>query len=157
MSTRVEDFRLEDWLPGWLGPDLFIALLTALAVVAVFVAIWQALLPATPFERRYGQILERREGLRQVAIDPRRARRQLTPGGVMSNVIGRLNLLRSTHAQHARSLLAQAGIRSNEAMIRYLFARLAMPFVFASLVFIDQHGPRILPVPERFQWEIVRA
>ena len=155
MSTRVEDFRLEDWLPAWLSPDLFIAVLTAMAVLAVFVAIWQALLPATPFERRYGAILERREGLRQVAVDPRRARRQLTPGGVMSNVVSRLNLLRSTHAQHARTLLAQAGIRSNEAMVRYLFARLAMPFVFAAVVFIDGNGPHILPVPDRFRWVAV--
>jgi tight adherence protein C len=152
MSTRVEDFRLEDWLPAGLSPDLFIAVLTAIAVLVVFVAIWQALLPATPFERRYAQVLERREGLRQTAIDPRRARRQMTPGGVMSDVVGRLNLLRSTHAQKARMLLAQAGIRSNEAMVRYLFARVAMPFVFAALVFMDSYGPHLLPVPDNFRW-----
>ena len=61
----------------------------------------------------------------------------------MNNVVTHLNLLRSKHAQDARMLLARAGIRSNEAMIRYLFARLAMPFVFGALVVAElvQHAP----------------
>jgi tight adherence protein C len=151
MSTRVQDFRLEDWLPHWLSPDLFIASLTALAVFVVFLAIWQALLPATPFDRRYSQVLQRREGLRQTAIDPRRARRQMTAAGAMSNVVRRLNLLRSTHAQKARALLAQAGIRSNEAMIRYLFARVAMPLVFCAIVLADSYGPHLMPVPVKYR------
>jgi len=151
MSTKVQDFRLEDWLPHWVNPEYLIATLTALAVLVVFLAIWQALLPATPFDRRYAQVLERREGLRQTAVDTRRARRQVTAAGMMSNVVRRLNLLRSTHAQKARALLAQAGMRSSEAMIRYLFARVAMPFVFGAVVLADSYGPHLMPVPEKYR------
>jgi len=151
MSNRVQDFRLEDWLPAWLSPSDLIGGLTALAVLVAFLAIWQALLPPTPFDRRYSQILNRREGLRQTALDTKRVRRQAASAGLMSSVVTRLNLLRSTHAQSARLLLAQAGIRSNEAMVKYLFARLAMPFVFGVVVLADSYGPHLIPVPIKYR------
>jgi tight adherence protein C len=69
----------------------------------------------------------------------------------MSGIVTRLNLLRSKHGDSARMLLAQAGLRSNEAMIQYLFARLAMPFVFGAAVLVDSYGAHILPIPENFR------
>ena len=81
----------------------------------------------------------------------------MTAAGAMSNVVTRLNLVRSQHAQDARMLLAQAGMRSNEAMIRYLFARLAMPFVFGALVLFDSYSTHIIPIPERFRLAAIAA
>ncbi len=150
-STRVADFRLEEWLPYWLSPNNLIAGLAALAILVAFLAIWPALLGGNPFERRYAQIVQRREGLRQTALDTKRRRQQLSAAGLMGQVVTRLNLLRSQHAHDARMLLAQAGIRSNEAMIRYLFARLAMPFVFGAIVLADSYGPHMIPVPDKFR------
>jgi tight adherence protein C len=147
-STRVEDFKLEDWLPYWLSADELIAGLAALAVLIACLAVWQALQGRDPFERRYSQISQRREGLRHAALNTKQGRQRLTTASLMSEVVTRLNLLRSKHALEARMLLAQAGMRSGEVMIRYLFARLAMPFVFAAVVLADSYGPRILPVPE---------
>ncbi len=150
-STKVSDFKLEDWLPQWLSPNDLISLLAALAVLVAFLAVWQALRGPDPFTRRYSQLARRREGLRQTAIETRRNRPQTTPAGVMNNVVTHLNLLRSKHAQDARMLLARAGIRSNEAMIRYLFARLAMPFVFGALVVANSYSTHLLPVPDKFR------
>src|SRR5678815_2274501 len=132
-STRVEDFRLEDWLPYWISPDELIAGLAALAVLIAVLALFQALRGANPFERRYAMVAQRRENLRQVALEPRRGRQRLSAAGFMNEVVTRLNLLRSTRAHDARMLLAQAGMRSNEVMIRYLFARVLMPFVFGAI------------------------
>jgi tight adherence protein C len=150
-STRVEDFKLEDWLPYWINPDDLIALLAALAVLVAFLAIWQTLRPGNPFDRRYSQIMQRREGLRQAALDPRRRQQRLTAASLMNQVVSRLNLLRSQRAQDARMLLARAGMRSNEAMVRYLFSRLAMPFVFGAVVLADSYGSHMLPVPDKFR------
>ena len=150
-STRVEDFKLEDWLPYWLSPNDLIAFLAALAVVVAFLAVWQALRSHDPFARRYQQVLQRREDLRQQMVDTKRTRQRTTAAGLMSDVVTRLNLLRSQHASDARMLLAQAGLRSNEAMIRYLFARLAMPFVFGAVVLADSYGAQMLPIPEKFR------
>ena len=152
MSTSVADFKLEDWLPVWLSPDQFIASLAALAVLLAFFAVWQAMRGRDPFARRYSQILNRREGLRDVALaTPRRSRQQAGTEGMMRAVVGRLNLLRSQRAFDARMLLAQAGMRSNEAMIRYLFARVAMPFVFGALFLIDSYTAHVLPVPDKWR------
>jgi tight adherence protein C len=146
-STRVEDFRLEDWLPYWIHPNDLIAALAASAVLIAFLAIWQALRASNPFERRYAQITQRRENLRQAAIDTRRGRQRVTAATLMSDVVNRLNLLRSRRAHDSRMMLAQAGMRSNEAMVRYLFSRLAMPVVFAAVVLVDAYVTHILPIP----------
>ncbi|MGH6740388.1 MAG: type II secretion system F family protein [Bradyrhizobium sp.] len=148
-STRIEDFNLQDWLPFWLSAGDLIAALAALAVLVAFMAIWQALRPSNPFDRRYAQIMQRREGLRQAALDPRRRQQRLTAASLMSQVVSRLNLLRSQRASDARTLLAQAGIRSNEAMVRYLFARLAGPFVFGAIVVLDGYITHMLPIPDK--------
>jgi tight adherence protein C len=150
-STRVEDFKFEDWLPYWLSPNDLIAFLAALAVLVAFLAVWQALRPQDPFTRRYLQVVQRRETLRQQMVDTRRSRQRVTAAGFMNEIVTRLNLLRSQHAHDARMLLAQAGLRSNEAMIRYLFARLAMPFVFGAVVLADSYGAQMLPIPEKFR------
>jgi tight adherence protein C len=150
-STRVADFELEDWLPYWLSADDLIAGLAALAVLIASIAVWQALRGRNPFERRYTQISQRRENLRQAALDTKRSRQRMSAAGLMSEVVTRLNLLRSQHAYEARMLLAQAGMRSNEVMIRYLFARLAMPFVFGAVVVGDSYGAQMIPVPENLR------
>jgi tight adherence protein C len=150
-STRIEDFRLEDWLPYWLTPEQLIAGLAALAVLVAFLAVWNALRGRDSFARRYLLIAQRRESLRQTALDTKRGRQRLTAAGMMSHIVTRLNLLRSKHAQEARQLLAQAGMRSSEAMIRYLFARLSMPFVFGAVVLADSYGAHVLPVPDRLR------
>lgn len=147
-STRVEDFRLEDWLPYWLSADDLIAALAALAVLVAVLAVYQALRGTNPFERRYAMVAQRRESLRAVALEPRRGRQRMSAAGFMTDVVTRLNLLRTQHAHDARMLLAQAGMRSNEVMIRYLFARVAMPFVFAGVVVLDSYGAQILPIPD---------
>jgi predicted small integral membrane protein len=63
-STRVEDFKLEDWIPYWLDPYDLIAFLAAVAMLVAFLAVWQALRPQNPFSRRYLQVAQRRENLR---------------------------------------------------------------------------------------------
>ena len=73
-STRVEDFKLEDWLPYWLSPNDLIAFLAALAVMVAFLAVWQALRSHDPFARRYLQVVQRRETLRHQMVDTRRSR-----------------------------------------------------------------------------------
>jgi tight adherence protein C len=153
MSTRVADFRLQDWLPFWLGVDDLIAALAALAVLVALIGVYNALRSHNPFERRFAQIAQRKESLRRAVLDSGRgSRRTVQAAGLMSEAVKRLNLLRSHHATEARALLAQAGMRTREAMIRYLFARACMPLVFASAMVADSYGAHVLPVPTDFRW-----
>jgi tight adherence protein C len=146
----VSSFEIEQWLPFGLGLNDVIALMAGLAVVTTFVAIWHALHPNTSFERRLTQIVDKKEAMRQAAVASRRQRTRLTPAGLMQDLVTRLDLLRSHHATEARLLLARAGMRSREAMIRYLFARLALPLVFAFAVLADSYTLKLLPIPQGF-------
>ena len=151
-STRVADFNLEDWLPAGVSPDGLIAVLAAVTVLVVLYAVWLALRPRNPFERRFANIAERKDVLRRQALEPSRRRRekQAFTQGVMNNVVQRLNLLRSGHATDARALLAQAGMRSRDAMIKYLFARFSMPSLFGFVVLVDAYTLHLLPIPDNF-------
>lgn len=146
-STRVADFQLDDWLPHWLPPDILIGGLAAFSVLIAFLAIWQALRVYDPFERRFAEITQRRGSLKHAALDAKRRRRTVNTSNVMGDFVGRLNLLRSNHAAEARKLLAQAGLRSQEAMVRYLFARITLPLGFAVAVLLDSYSAHLLPIP----------
>jgi tight adherence protein C len=152
MNTRVADFRLQEWLPYWLSVDDLIGALAALAMLAALIGVYNALRAHNPFERRFQQIAQRKESLRRQALDTSRSRTRVRPGNLMSEAVKRLNLMRSNHATVARLSLAQAGLRTREAMVRYLFARACMPLLFASAMVADSYGAHMLPVPPNFRW-----
>jgi tight adherence protein C len=146
-AMPVSGFRIETWLPAGVGLEDIIAGTAALAVVATFAALWYALMGNNALERRLASIADRKEAMRQTAIGTRRQREYLTPAGLMRDLATRLNLLRSKHATDARMVLARAGMRSRDSMIRYLFARLALPLAFACAALIDSYTLRLLPIP----------
>jgi len=74
----------------------------------------------------------------------------MTAVGVMRETVSRLNLLRSKHATEARNALAQAGIRSRDAMVAYLFARVTLPFLLGLLLLADAKVFHILPIPPQY-------
>jgi len=149
-STRLQDFHIADWLPAGIGLDDVIVALASLATLAMFFAMWQALRPNSAFERRLAQIVERKETLRQSALVNRRSAHRRTPVGFMREAVTRLNLLRSRHAAEARQMLARAGFRSQDAMVRYLFAQISLPFGFGALILVDTHILHLMPLPPQF-------
>jgi tight adherence protein C len=68
----------------------------------------------------------------------------------MREAVTRLNLLRSRQADEARQMLARAGFRSQDAMVRYLFAQISLPFCFGALVLLDTQVLHLMPLPSRF-------
>jgi tight adherence protein C len=148
-STRLQDFQIADWLPAGVTLDDAIVVAT-LAALALFFAIWQALRPKSPFERRLEQIVQRKEQLRQTALATRRSPHRRSPVGLMREAVTRLNLLRSRHAEEARGLLARAGIRSRDAMVGYLFAQISLPALFGGLMLADTHLLHLMPLPPQF-------
>jgi len=141
----------DDYLPFGLHLNDIIALMAGLAVLATFFAVYQALRANTSFERRLATIADKKEAMRLAALATRRQRVQLTPASLIRELVTRLNLLRSHHATEARMMLARAGLRSRDAMIRYLFARLSLPFVFGLVEVIDGYTLHLLPVPPNFR------
>jgi tight adherence protein C len=147
---RLQDFTIADWLPAGVSVEEAITVLSGFAMLATVLAMWQAFRPNTAFERRLEEIGERKETLRQGALAARRGRHHLTAVGMMRETVTRLNLLRSKHAAEARNMLAQAGIRSRDAMVRYLFARITLPFLFGIGLLADSSIFHLLPIPPTF-------
>jgi tight adherence protein C len=147
---RLQDFAITDWMPAGVTPDDAITGLAGLAMLATILAMWQVLRPNNAFERRLEEIVQRKETLRQGALAARRSRQRATAVGAMRETVTRLNLLRSKHAEDARNLLAQAGIRSRDAMVGYLFARITLPFLFGIALLADTNVFHLLPIPPKF-------
>jgi tight adherence protein C len=151
-SNRLSNFQLADWLPAGVTLDDVITLLAALAVLTTVLAMWQVLRPSSVFERRLEQIVQRKESLRQQALAARRSGRGLAAVGLMREAVTRLNLLRSRHAADARDMLVQAGIRSRDAMIGFLFARISLPFLFGIMLLADTKVFHLLPITPAFDF-----
>jgi tight adherence protein C len=151
-SNRLSNFQLADWLPAGVALDDVITLLATLAVLTTILAMWQVLRPSTGFERRLEQIVHRKESLRQQALAPRRGGRGLAAVGLMREAVTRLNLLRSRHAADARNMLVQAGIRSRDAMVGFLFARISLPVLFGIMLLADTKVFHLLPITPAYDF-----
>jgi len=151
-SNRLSNFQLADWLPAGVALDDVITLLAALAVLTTVLAMWQVLRPSTVFERRLEQIVQRKESMRQQLLAARRSGRGLAAVGLMREAVTRLNLLRSRHAADARNMLVQAGIRSRDAMVGFLFARISLPVLFGIMLLADTKIFHLLPIPPAYDF-----
>jgi tight adherence protein C len=153
----VATFQIERWLPAGLTLEDLIALTAGLFVVVTFLAVWFALKGNTSLERRLVQIADKKEAMRQDAIASRRQRERLTPASMMRDLVMRFDLLRSKHATESRMMLARAGLRTRDAMIRYLFARLALPIVFIAAALFDSYALHLIPIPPNYRLIAVAA
>jgi len=151
-NTRLQDFHIADWLPAGIGLDDVIVALASLATLAMFFAMWQVFRPNNAFERRLEQIGQRKESLRQQALAARRSGRSLAAVGLMREAVTRLNLMRSRHAADARNMLVQAGIRSRDAMVGFLFARISLPVLFGIMLLVDTKVFHLLPITPAFEF-----
>jgi tight adherence protein C len=143
-GVAPDDLDVSRWLLFGAGVNDLIAAMAALAVATAVVATWQALRPKDPLERRIEQIIERREAMRREALATRTRRQSPRPVSLMREAVTRLDLLRSQHAAEARLALARAGIRSPDAMVGYLFARLTLPPLVAIAALTNES---LLPLP----------
>ncbi|HEV2303557.1 MAG TPA: type II secretion system F family protein [Stellaceae bacterium] len=150
-STRVQDFHIADWLPPGVHLSDLIAGLAGLAALLTAMAVWHALRGQGAFERRFSHIVERKEDLRRAALAAPRRRQHGSSVGLMRQAVTRLNLLRSQHAEQARTMLTRAGIRSQDAVVGYLFAQVTLPILFGFAVALNGYALHVVPVPPRFQ------
>ncbi|MGB0695174.1 MAG: type II secretion system F family protein [Rhodospirillaceae bacterium] len=117
--------------------------LTLMAAGSAFIAVvtvWSALLERDPMAKRAKALKATRAGLRDALIAPKR-RGGARPGDMSLNsvakkVVDKLNLLKAKNADEMARKLANAGHRSKDALVIYLFAKLIMPFVLGGLAIL---------------------
>lgn len=150
-AIQPQDLEFARWLPPGVKIDDAIAGLAAVATLTILVVLWQALRPKDVFERRIEQIVARREAMRRQRISAPTRRQSQRPVSFMRAAVTHLNLLRSRHASEARLLLARAGMRSPDAMIAFLFARLSLPSVLAFATLMDSSLLNLVPLPHELR------
>ncbi len=119
---------------GWTVEDL-ITLAAGIAAGSTLLFVWYGLLAPAPSRRRDKLLAQRRAVLKAERIAQPRPDRRGAPSGLARGVVSKFNLMRSQHAEKSQTMLMQAGIRSRDAMVTFLFCKVVLPFVFGILAF----------------------
>jgi tight adherence protein C len=137
--------------PGVTGDDLIIAM-AAVAAFLSALAVWYGLLAPAPGTRRIRELAQRRDALRAGLLVPKRRKSERGKSdGFMRGVVQRLNLERSHRSEAILRKLSQAGWRSRDALTRYLFFRLTMPFVLGATAVLLLEVMHLYPLSSTYR------
>lgn len=131
---------LEDLLPAGISVENLLVALSAISVLVSILAVWFTLLHRDVTSKRAKMIADQRRDLRDGIMTPRRREAALPSVTLMHKVVDRLKLLRSAQAKKVGLKLMRAGWRSNEAVIRFFFFKLALPFAFGGIATFLLYG-----------------
>ena len=124
------------YLPAGISPDMVILALAAIAAAVTVLAVWQALLVRDPLGPRLKQLAERRAALKAGLTAPprrqRKERRKAKSVGLIRGFVNRFTVLKKRQGKSKVVRLAQAGYRSKDAPIVYVFAKATLPVVFGA-------------------------
>ncbi len=113
-----------------------IVLMVALSSFFAVVFVWRSLLEPRPVSDRMKDLKQRREALREGLLAGSGGNRnevKRSSIGMMRKLVERLDLMRGDVAKETSDKLARAGLRTKDAMVAYLFFKLALPFVSGAL------------------------
>ena len=121
---------------GLTADGLLVALAGAMAFLSVL-AVWYALLEKDPMERRARMLATRRDELRgQMLRDRSTRKRQKESLSMMRQVVDVLKLLQTQQTDKLHDRLSQAGLRSRDTIIVFLFFKAATPVLLAAVTFL---------------------
>jgi tight adherence protein C len=107
--------------------------MAALAVVALIVAIYAGSTVRDPMAKRVKALNQRREQLKAGITASTRKRSRLNQSSKateqMRSLLGGLKVLQDKQLKDAQAKLMQAGIRSKDAAVAVIFARMVLPIV----------------------------
>ena len=141
-----------DYLPAELSPENLIAVVASGVAFATVYAVWNALTARDPLGSRAKALRQHREKLKAGMTAPRRSeRRTVVAMGMMRRVIQRFNLMRTQQATKVIDRLAEAGWRSKDALVAFLFMKICLPFAFGAAAAFAIYGIGIIDVPPLFR------
>lgn len=128
-----------------LTPDLVIVAMAGVAAFVSVYALWYALLYRDPMAPRLKSLEERRLALKAGVAVPRRRKevQRAKSIGLMRGIVMKLNLLRSQQAEKTTKKLMQAGFRSKDAIVVFMFFKMATPIILGAVVLIVLYGLKL--------------
>ena len=123
-----------------MSAESLVVLMAGLTAAASSAAVWATLLHRDPAARRARVLAAQREALRSGMLTVRKREERIKTMTFMRQVVGRLQLLRTAQTEKTALKLARAGYRSKDAVVRYLFLRIALPFIFGVAAVVALYG-----------------
>ena len=140
--------ELDQVLPFGLTADSLLVVLVAGMAFITVLAVWYGLLERHPMERRARMLAERRDQLRgQLLKDKAPRKRQKESLSVMRRVVGVFKLMQSQQTDKLHNRLSQAGLRSRDAVIVFLFFKVATPVLLGAVAFLMVYLLQIADLP----------
>jgi tight adherence protein C len=129
--------EMDQVLPFGLTADgVLVTLVAAMAFLSVW-AVWYALLEKHPMERRARMLAARRNELRGQMLKDKGPRTRHKEGlSMMRQVVAVLKLMQTQQTDRLHDKLSQAGLRSRDSVIVFLFFKAAMPVLLAAVTFL---------------------
>lgn len=123
---------LDPFLPDGVAPEALLVGLAACSAFVVVLAVWFALIERDPMEKRARLLAERREQLRKQTLRSKQKKRGKQESlSLMRRVVDSLKLMQSKQTDRIQDRLAQAGLRSRDALIVFLFFKVVSPILAA--------------------------
>jgi len=142
---------LVKYLPAGMTPEDVVVYMAAISAFLTVIAVWYGLIVPQQSSRRVKELAQRREQLRAGVIAPTRRKNRQASTSFMRQVVSKLNLQRSQRADLITKRLAQAGWRSNDAVIRYLFFKAVMPIIMGIVAVVALYGLNIYPMENAYK------
>ncbi len=130
----------------YLGVDMVTVatFMSAAAVFALLFALYTAMTVRDPMAKRVKALNERREQLKAGITASTRKRAKLTKTSLhtdrMRAFLGSFKALQDTQLKAAQIKLMQAGIRSKDAAISVIFARMVLPIAVGGVLIVGVYG-----------------
>jgi tight adherence protein C len=135
-----------DLLPAGVSPeDAMVVMAGAAAFISILV-VWFTLLERDPGAKRAAAVAERYGTLKAALGGGRRRRKTEASVNIARRVVDSLKLNRGRPTVKLSDRLAQAGLRSRDALVVFLFMKVALPIVLglAALIYLYVLNPDML-------------
>ena len=138
--------ELVNYLPAGVTPEDVVVWMAGLSAFLTVMAVWFGLIVPQQSSRRVKELALRREQLKAGVVSPTRRKNRQASTSFMRQVVTKLNLQRSQRAELITRRLQQAGWRSSDAVIRYLFFKAVMPVFMGIVAVVALYGANIYPM-----------
>lgn len=136
-------------LPDWMKSEDIMAIVAGIAAFVSFLMIWNALLVKDTLPDRIKKLDSRRKKLKDDLVHKKTQRSPLiAKETLMHRVVKKLKLMKGEGARQISAHLAQAGWRSKDALVTYLFARISLP------LFLITFGVIYFIIQNPFEWPL---
>jgi len=132
-----------DYLPEGINGEDIITILAAASAFLMVLAIWSTGIVKDSMSGRIKALQDRRQDLKRGFVAPVKRRQKIKSVkyvGLMHRIVSSFNLLKNEQAEKYELKLLQAGYRSKDNLVIFLFFKLALPIFIGIVAVVMIYG-----------------